>query len=299
MDRLPDLSGRIYLITGANSGIGFEASRHLRRRNADVLVAARSMERGRAAVTRIEEVPSTGSVDLIQLDLASIESIRAAANEVRERTDGLDAIVNNAGVMQAPKGTTADGFELQFGTNHLGHFLLDHLLFDLVEARSGRIVPVSSIVHRRAKGIDFEDPMMTSGYSPTRAYYQSKLANLTFGLELARRLEAAGQTVTSVSCHPGYSATNLQFAGPTGLMKMGYRVTNLFAQSASDGAVPEALAAAGTEARNGAYYGPTRFGDAMGPVGDSFVNPVATDPEAGRRLWELSETLLDVKWTLG
>jgi NAD(P)-dependent dehydrogenase (short-subunit alcohol dehydrogenase family) len=298
VDRLPDLTGRTYLVTGANSGIGYHAAAHLRRAGGDVLVGARSPEKGQEAVRSLSEVTGAGRVELVELDLADCASIRAAVARVGELTDGLDAVVNNAGIMQTPQQTTVDGFELQFGTNHLGHFLLNRLLFDLVLARRGRIVPVSSIVHLRAKGIDFDDPMLTRRYSPERAYFQSKLANLTYSFELARRLEAAASPVICAAAHPGYSATNLQFTGPTGVRSLVYRVSNLFAQSAASGAVPEALAAAGDEAANGGYYGPTGIGEARGPVGTAKVNPVARDPEAGARLWALSEELLGETWTI-
>ena len=295
VDQLDDLVGKTYLITGANSGIGYEAAVHLRRAGADVLLGARSVDKGQAAAAELRLVEGAGRVELVQLDLASLDSIAHAADATRELTDGLDALINNAGIMQTPQLQTEDGFELQFGTNHLGHFMLDHLLFDLVAARSGRIVPVSSIAHRQPKGINFDDPMLSNGYSPTNAYTQSKLANLIYGLELARRLTAANSEVMSVSAHPGYSATNLQSTGPTGFFKAIYKVSNaLMAQSAIDGAVPEVLAAAGSEARNGAYYGPTRFGDTRGPVGESRISDAAKDEDAGRRLWALSEELLGI-----
>lgn len=201
--------------------------------------------------------------------------------------------------MQTPQRQTDDGFELQFGTNHLGHFLLNHLTCDLVTARSGRIVPVSSIAHRAAPGINFDDPMFEQNYSPGKVYSQSKLANLMYGLELARRLEAAGSSVMSVIAHPGYSATNLQSTGPTGFLKTVYKLSNkLMAQPAVDGALPEVLAVAGKEARNGAYYGPTRFGDSRGPVGESRMSQAAHDEDAAKRLWTLSEELLGISWNI-
>lgn len=299
IDRLDDLTDKRYLITGGNSGIGFEAAAHLRRANADVFIAARSATKGADAVALLEKIPGKGVVQLIELDLASVESIHKANDSIRTHTDGLDGLVNNAGIMQTPELKTADGFELQFGTNHLGHFLLNHLTFDLVAARSGRIVPVSSIAHRAASGINFDDPMFTKDYSPMTAYGQSKLANLMYGLELARRLEAAGSEVIAASAHPGYSATNLQSTGPTGIFKTIYKVSNkLMAQSPTAGALPEVLAAAGNEARNGAYYGPTRFGDTRGPVGESRISDAAKDQAAAARLWTLSEDLLGVSWNI-
>ena len=187
-----------------------------------MLIGCRSSAKAAAAVGELEQISAAGSVGSVAIDLADTASIRAGVERLGEATDGLDAIINNAGVMQTPQQTTADGFELQFGTNHLGHFLMNHLAFDLVAARSGRIVPVSSIAHLRG-GIDLDDPMLTASYSPTKAYSQSKLANLVYGLELGRRLAVSGSDVISVTAHPGYAATNLQSTGPTGLMKLFYR----------------------------------------------------------------------------
>ena len=299
IDRLDDLTGKRYLITGGNSGVGYEAAAHLRRANADVFITSRSTTKGSDAAAGLSQIEGAGAVEVIELDLADLESVRRANEAIRTHTDGLDGVVNNAGIMQTPEQRTVDGFELQFGTNHLGHFMLNHLIFDLVTARSGRIVPVSSIAHRATPRIEFDDPMFTENYSPTKAYGQSKLANIIYGLELARRLDAAGSEVMSVTAHPGYSNTNLQSTGPTGLFKMIYKVSNrLMAQSAADGALPEVLAVAGSEAQNGAYYGPTRFGDSRGPVGDSQISDAAKDPEAGARLWTLSEELLGITWDI-
>ncbi len=299
VQQLDDLSGKRYLITGGNSGIGYEAAAHLRRANADVFIASRSASKGSEAAVRLSQITGGGAVEIINLDLASLDSVRDANDEIRRHTDGLDAVINNAGIMQTPQQQTADGFELQFGTNHLGHFMLNHLIFDLVAARSGRIVPVSSIAHLRAPGINFDDPMHANDYSATTVYSHSKLANIMYGLELARRLDAAASNVICATAHPGYSATNLQSTGPTGFFKLLYKVSNrLMAQSAADGAVPEVLAAAGNEARNGAYYGPTKRGDTQGPVGESRISDVAKNTHDASRLWALSEELLGIEWTI-
>ena len=297
-DRLDDLTGRRYFITGGNAGLGFETAKVLRGAGADVLIGCRSEAKAQEAVAALDSIPGAGTVGSIPIDLADTSSVRAAVERLRDTVDGLDAIVNNAGVMQTPQQQTADGFEMQFGTNHLGHFLMNQLAFDLVAERNGRIVPVSSVAHLRGK-LHFDDVMLTSNYSPTRAYSQSKLANLVYGLELARRLEAAGRDVVSVTAHPGYAATNLQSTGPTGLMKLFYRFTNaVMAQPAEAGAVPLVLAAAGEGVRNGGYYGPTSMGGARGPVGDAAATDAATDPENGRRLWELSEELLGIDFSI-
>jgi len=294
-DRLPDLTGKRYLITGGNGGLGIEAARMLAIQNADVVIASRNPVKSERAVAELQGL-GTGESDAVALNLASLVSIRTAADDIRSRFDGLDAIVNNAGVMQTPKQGTTDGFELQLATNHLGHFLLNGLLFDLIEKRSGRIVAVSSIMHKRGR-IHFDDLMLSDNYNPTRAYTQSKLANVMFALELNRRLKASGSLVTAIACHPGYAATNLQSTGPTGAMRVLYRVLNrLFAQSAKAGALPLVLAAAGTEAKAGAYYGPTGPADARGPVGDSVVIEAALDHGAAVRLWAESERLVGFHW---
>jgi len=299
IDQLPDLTGKTYLITGGNSGVGYEAAVHLRRAHANVIVAARSPQKGEAAAAALSARPGDGSVELLALDLASLASIRSANDALRGLTDGLDAVINNAGIMQTPELQTADGIELQFGTNHLGHFMLNHLIFDLVTARSGRIVPVSSIVHHQPKALNLDDPMFANGYSATKAYANSKLANIMYGLELARRLKAAESSVICAIAHPGYSATNLQSTGPTGIFKAVYKLSNaVMAQSATKGALPEVLAAAGDEARNGGYYGPTGPGDMRGPVGDCRISSVARNEEAAARLWSLSEELLGIEWVI-
>lgn len=298
--RLDDLTGKTYFITGANSGVGFEAAKILRAANANILVGARNEGRGRGAVSRLEGGAGSGTVEFIKIDLADIASIRAATNAVRAATDGLDAIVNNAGIMQTPEQKTADGFEMQFGTNHLGHFLMNSLLIDLVADRLGRIVPVSSIAHKPPAKIHFDDIMFTEKYSPTLAYGQSKLANLVYGMELQRRLEAAGSSVSSITCHPGYSATNLQSTGPTGIWEKVYKFTNAaFAQPAERGSEPLVLSAAGNEARPGGYYGPVGFGGARGKISDSDVaGNFATDPVVGEELWKVSEELLGITWEI-
>jgi NAD(P)-dependent dehydrogenase (short-subunit alcohol dehydrogenase family) len=294
-DRLPDLAGTRHLVTGGNAGLGYEASRLLAAENADVVIASRNEERTKRAVAELGKLGS-GKIEWVTLDLSTLDSVRRAADDIGKRYDQLDAIVNNAGVMQTPETRTADGFELQLATNHLGHFLLNGLLFDLVEKAGGRIVAVSSIVHRRGR-IHLDDLMLSDNYSPTRAYGQSKLANLIYALELDRRLKAAGSKVTAIACHPGYAATDLQRTGPRGFFNLLYRVTNpLFAQSAAAGAVPLALAAAGKEAKAGAYYGPTSRGDSGGPVGDSSVADAALDRDVAARLWEASEKLVGFDW---
>lgn len=293
--QLPSLEGKTYLITGGNSGIGLEAAKMLAGAGGRVVIASRNAERGRRAVDEVAQAASA-PVDLLQLDLADMASVRAAAREAHDRFAQLDGLIDNAAVMQTPQQKTADGFELQFGTNHLGHFLLTYLLFDLVEKAGGRIVVVSSLAHTRGV-IDFNDLMLTNNYEPTRAYCQSKLANLLFMFELDRRLKRSGSGVTTYGCHPGWSATRLQSTGPTGMLKAFYAIANrLLAQPAYNGALPTVLCAAGAEAMPGGYYGPQARGGLRGPVSDAVVADAALNEADAARLWSESEKLLGISW---
>ena len=295
VDKLPDLSGKTYLVTGGNSGIGFEAAKYLGQAGGNIIIASRNLEKGNRAVEQLgSEIK--GNAQLVQLDLADLSSVRAAANQTHSIAPQLDGLINNAGIMQTPEQKTTDGFEMQIGTNHLGHFLLNGLLFDLVEKAGGRIVTISSIAHKYGE-MYLDDLMMTKNYSPTHAYGQSKLANMLYAMELDRRLKAADSKVTSYACHPGYSDTSLQSTGPKGFWKGLYKVTNkLMAQPASKGAIPTVLCAAGNEAVPGAYYGPTGMGDTRGPVGDAQVSEKALNQADALNLWQQSEALVDFSW---
>lgn len=293
--RMSDQTGKTILITGGNSGIGLEAAKILAEHGAKILLCARTAAKGEAAVEAIRE--AGGNAELIHLDLADMASIHAAAEDVKSKADRLDVLINNAGIMQTPKQTTKDGFELQLGTNHLGHFLLNALLFPLVEAASGRIVTVSSIAHKFGT-LKLKDLMLERGYTPTIAYAQSKLANLVYALELQRRLNEANSKVSSYAVHPGYSDTGLQSTGPTGILNMIYKLSNkLMAQPAKYGAYPTVMAATSEEVRAGGYYGPTGWQDARGPVGDASVHPKALNKRKARLLWEMSEELVDFDWS--
>lgn len=295
-DQLPDLNGKSYIITGGNSGIGFEAAKMLGKAGADIIIACRNLKKAEKAVGKIIKA-TNAQTEAVPLDLSDLNSVRAAADLLRGRLQKIDGLINNAGIMQTPQMETAQGYELQFGTNHLGHFLLTGLLFDLVEAAEGRIVTVASLIHKYGK-IYFDDLMLKNNYEPMRAYGQSKLANLIIAFELHRRLKAKNSPVASIACHPGYTATNLQSTGPTGLMNLIYKPFNLlFAQSTDKGAIPTALAAAGTEAVPGAYYGPQNMSETRGRVSDATVAPQALDEEAATRLWAESEKLVGFEWT--
>jgi NAD(P)-dependent dehydrogenase (short-subunit alcohol dehydrogenase family) len=211
----------------------------------------------------------------------------------------LAVLVNNAGIMMTPQQQTADGFELQFGTNHLGHFALTGLLLErLGRAEAARVVTLSSLEHKSGH-IHFDDLQLTHGYAPRKAYQQSKLANAIFGLELDRRLRAAGSPVVSVLAHPGYSATNLQSTGPTGIMKAFLAFGNrVFAQNAEQGALPTLYAATAPDVKGGEYYGPNGFQEMRGRPTKVKVIAEGTDPAIGRRLWEASEELTGVEYRL-
>lgn len=294
-DLLPDLAGKLFVITGGNSGIGYDAAKMLAERGGDIVIAGRSAEKIATAAEELTKT-ATGDVETVQLDLSDLSNVRSAAETVRSRYDRIDALIDNAGIMQTPETRTVDGYELQLATNHLGHFLWAGLLFDLVEKADGRVVTVSSIAHKFGT-IHQDDLMLEKSYAPTQAYGQSKLANMLFGLELHRRLQAKGSTVMSIVCHPGYSNTALQDTGPTGALNFLYKFLNpLMAQASEKGAIPTVLAAAGEEARSGAYYGPTGMGDARGPVGDSFVALRGRNAEKALWLWEESERLTGFEW---
>lgn len=294
-ERLPDLTGKIHFITGGNSGLGLETAKMLAEKNADIIIAARNPDKAEQAAEIVRPL-GTGFVETAALDLASLDSVRACAEDMRARFPELDSIINNAGIMQTPQLETADGFELQFGTNHLGHFLLNALMVDMLEARAGRIVVVSSIAHKYGQ-LNFDDLMHRDGYTPTKAYTQSKLANLMYAFELDRTLAASGSKVTAYACHPGYSNTNLQSTGPRSFWRPLYKILNpLLAQDAARGAIPTVLAAAGEEAKRGAYYGPQSMSEARGRVSDALVASQALDENAAARLWRESETLIGMRW---
>ncbi len=288
--QLPDLTGKTYVITGGNSGIGLEAAKMLGHAGGDLVLACRSSDKAEAA--RASLVGQTnGKVDIVQLDLSDLASVRRAADAVAQAYDRVDGLINNAGIMQTPQMKTRDGFELQLGTNHLGHFLWTGRLIDRVEAAAGRVVVVASIAHKFGR-LDMNDLMLERSYTPTRSYSRTKLANLMFAFELDRRLQEGGCKAICIACHPGYANTNLQSTGPTGLFNLVYKIANpLLAQSSRAGAIPTVLAAAGVEAKRGAYYGPQGMGEARGRVSDALVADHALDRGLWADLWRASETL--------
>ncbi len=258
---------------------------------------ARSDGKAQEAEIEIRRGVPTARLEMRLLDLADLDSVRRFAAEVMAAHEDLDLLINNAGVMMPPRSVTPDGIELQFATNHLGHFALTGLLLGhLGSGMDPRVVTVSSLEHRPGR-IDFDDLGSERSYQPRTAYQRSKFANAVFGLELDRRLRAAGSPVKSLLAHPGYSATNLQVSGPTGAMKALLRVGNkLFAQSAERGALPQLYAATAPGVESGEFYGPDGPREARGyPTRVEAVRR-AQDAELGRRLWEVSEELTGVAY---
>jgi len=300
--RLVDQTGKTFVVTGANSGIGFEACKHLVGANANIVMLCRNPEKANAAAAKLQTL-ATGdnAIDVIEMDLADLSSVRAAAVNVLKTAPKIDALVNNAGIMFPPRRTlTDDGFELQFGVNHLGHFLLTGLLKERVIESEGRIVIVSSLAHKVGlRRIRFQDPNWENGYQTALAYSQSKLANAMFGVELNRRLEASNTATRAFICHPGYSATNLQSTGPGRLMTLMMAPANLIvAQSADRGGWPILLSATDQDAQGGNYYGPRQFGELRGAVGACNISRAALDEAAASKLWTLSEDAVGLSWSV-
>ncbi len=291
---IPDQSGLTFLITGATSGLGLESAKAIAAAGGDVILAGRSADRLAAAQRQIPQDTRT-----LIVDLADLASVRRAAQGVEH----LDVLMNNAGIMAPPQGRTADGFETQIGTNHLGHFALTGLLLPKMPVHSAdaRVVTVSSMAHKMGS-IDLEDLTYASRkYSPWPAYGQSKLANLLFAAELDRRARAAGWSLRSVAAHPGFSNTNLQFAGPriahNPIGKAGTRLMNLvMAQSAQSGARPQIYAATMPEVRGGDYYGPKDFFETRGAPKLVGRTAAARDERVAAGLWDLSQDLTGVRY---
>jgi NAD(P)-dependent dehydrogenase (short-subunit alcohol dehydrogenase family) len=305
-DQMPDLSGKTFVVTGANSGIGFEASRALAAKGATVVLACRSQEKGRAAIDAIRGQTPGAKLLLERLDLGDLDSVRALASKVLKDHARLDVLINNAGVMAIPRLTTKNGFETQIGTNHLGHFALTGLLIGrLVESAPSRVVTVSSMAHTMGKfgALDANDLLLQTGYTKWGAYGRSKLANLLFAYELQRRLEARASSVLSVACHPGYAATNLQAVGPQmtnstfgkAFMSIGNAV---LAQSAAAGSLPTLYAATAPDVRGGDYIGPGGPFKMIGAPVKQKSNRASHDAQAATKLWETSVKLTGVDFAL-
>ncbi|MER7557518.1 SDR family NAD(P)-dependent oxidoreductase [Nocardioides sp. NPDC126508] len=290
---IPDQHGRVAVVTGANTGLGFETARMLAERGAQVVMAVRDVEKGKQAAARID-----GDVSVQVLDLTSLDSIRSAAADLRAGHPRIDLLINNAGVMYTPKQTTADGFELQFGTNHLGHFAFTGLLLDqLLPVPGSRVVTVSSIGHRIRADIHFDDLQWERSYSRVAAYGQAKLANLMFTYELQRRLASHGTTV-AVAAHPGGSNTELARNSPAALRVPFALIGPLLAQPPAMGALPTLRAATDPAVIGGQYYGPDGLGETRGHPKLVTSSPASYDLATQQGLWTVSEELTGVRFPL-
>ena len=296
---IPSEQGRLAIVTGANSGIGFQTARYLARAGAVVVLACRNAEKGEAARARIAAENSAADVRVKILDVADLDSVRRFATEFLGEGGPLDLLINNAGVMALPeRRTTPQGFEMQFGTNHLGHFALTGLLLPALLRQAGsRVVTVASIAHKGGR-LNFDDLHAERGYDPRGAYQQSKLANVVFGLELDRRLRARSANTMSVIAHPGVAVTNIVSNGMgTGLKgRVVSALMPLVAQSDDRGSWPLLYAATSPAARGGGYYGPDGIAEVRGTPVEVKPRPHALDPAAGMRLWEISEELTGVRF---
>jgi NAD(P)-dependent dehydrogenase (short-subunit alcohol dehydrogenase family) len=300
---IPSQTGRVAIVTGTNSGLGFVTARELARAGATVVMTSRDPVRGADAEQRLREAVPDADVRLEALDLASLASIRDFCARMIAAYDGIDVLVNNAGVMAIPRATTADGFEMQLGTNHFGHFALTgQLLPGLLKRPGSRVVTISSAAHK-VGSINFDDLLGEKSYWSWRAYAQSKLANLLFAYELQRRLAASRAATISVAAHPGYASTNLQAVGPqqSGNKVMGL-LMNLgnvaFGQSADDGALPQLYAATAPDVEGGQFFGPSRMMESRGAPKRVDSTSRSKDPELAARLWAVSEELTDVRYDI-
>lgn len=299
----PDQAGKVAVVTGANSGLGFETTRGLVRKNATVIMACRDLKKGDAALEKIRREFPDVKVELMWLDLADLDSVRQFADNFKQRYSRLDLLINNAGIMAIPFRETRQGFEMQFGTNHLGHFALTALLLPLMLETPGRprVVTTSSGLHMIG-GLNFADLNWSKGYTPYKAYGRSKLSNLLFTYELQRQLDAKGEKVLSVASHPGYAATNLQTAGAkmenSNLKERLALLRNrLMAQSAEMGALPTLYAATDPDVKGGQYFGPGGLTGMHGYPKVVGSNKKSRDPELAAKLWAVSEELTGVTFS--
>jgi len=296
---IPDLSGKIIIITGANSGIGFEATREIVRKSAEVIVASRDAFKAEAAILKIKDEIPDAKLKFMELNLANLDSVRKFAEEFKSKYTRLDILLNNAGIMMVPYGKTIDGFENTVGTNHLGHFLLTGLLLDRLSTTQGaRVVNVSSNAHYGGD-MDFDNLLFENelDYTPMKAYSRSKLANLLFTYELQRRFESKGMDVIALAAHPGISATNLAnhlfFKRITWLIQP---LMKIIFQSSAMGALPSLRAAIDPEARGGLYYGPDGKGEKSGYPVIVSSNEASHDLQDAKKLWLISEQLTGISY---
>lgn len=300
-ERLGSLNSKTFVITGANVGAGFEATRVLLSKGAKVLMLNRNADKSSAAISTLkQEFGNDADVNFVRMDLAVLDSVRKAAAEVVEKIPHIDALICNAAIAQVAKQEiTVDGFESQLGVNHFGHFLLCGLLFDRIEESNGRIVVVGSNAYKMGlKRIQFEDLNFDKNYTAWNAYAQSKLAQMMFAYELQRRVEAAGKNVMVQVRHPGASRTNLLNDTASTFNKILWSVlSRVIAQSAEKGSWPEVMCATEEDVKPRALYGPTKRSEMVGPVDQCPLDECALDREAAAKLWAVSEEKVNLSWS--
>lgn len=300
-ERIGSLAGKTYVITGANNGAGFEATRVFLSRGASVVMLNRSADKSTAAIAKLkQEFGSHADVTFVRMDLAELDSVREAAAEVLAKAPHIDALICNAAIAQvAQQEITVDGFESQLGVNHFGHFLLCGLLFERIEESAGRIVVVGSNAYKMGlKRIQFEDLNFDNNYTAWNSYAQSKLAQMMFAYELQRRVEAAGKNVTVQVCHPGASRTNLLKDTASTFNKIVWSIlSRIIAQSAEKGSWPEVMCATEENVEPEKLYGPTRRAQTVGPIGECPLDECALDREAAAKLWTVSEEKTSLNWS--
>jgi len=293
LKNIPDLKNKVAIITGANSGLGYETALALAVKNCTVVLAVRNLEKGQAALERIKEKYLQADLRLYKMDLTDLSSIKDFSTLIKKNFKAIDLLINNAGVMNVPYKKTVDGFETHFGGNHLGHFALTGFLIDVINPE-GRVVTVSSFL--ASTGVmNFDDLNMEKSYNKYAAYAQSKLANLMFSLELARKLKQGNKKILSLAAHPGYARTNLLTSGENHMPFYMLIGNAIFAQSAETGALPILRAATGESTENGEFYGPSFLGMRGAPIKiDPFLQ--ALDLVAAKRLWTVSEEMTGVRY---
>jgi len=300
-ERLGSLAGKTYVVTGANNGAGFEAARVFLSKGATVVMMNRNPDKSAAAIATLrEEFGAEADVTFVRMDLAVLDSVREAAAKILETVPRIDALICNAAIAQVAKQKiTVDGFESQLGVNHFGHFLLCGLLFERLEASNGRIVVVGSNAYKMGlKTIQFDDLNFDHKYTAWNSYAQSKLAQMMFGYELQRRIEAAGKNVQVFVCHPGASRTNLLNDTASTFNKILWAVASrVIAQSAEKGSWPEVMCATEEGLKSEALYGPTKRAETVGPVGECSLEDVALNRETATRLWAVSEDKTSLSWS--
>ncbi len=304
LNDVPDLSGKVVLITGANSGLGLETAKMVAGKGARVIMACRNEQKAQDAASLIRDAAPNAAIDIRQIDLADLSSVAAFCDGILANESKIDLLINNAGLSSDARRETADGFEMHFGANHLGHFAMNAKLLPLVEAAGGRIVGLGSASHKMVKENTLQDVnWQKRKYAELKAYAESKLANMLYIRELAKRLQAKNSPAMAVMAHPGFASTNIVNTEDTGLAAMMRQLIvsmgmALLAQSARAGAMPTIMAATDPDAQPGDYYGPQGFGEWRGAPGKCNPAPIAQDDANAKALWDLSEEMTGVKFAI-